>query len=84
MICSLVSTEFAKSRDMRAMRASVVYVPNVCQNFIITCQRAKCVPIFKLGVAMCQFLKLMCQRAKRRASFSTIFQKRIFKILNYG
>ena len=53
--------EFAKSPAVRAIRASVVYVP--------TCPRAN-VP------KACQLLIFTCQRAKRRAIFSTSLAKR--------
>ena len=57
-------------------------VLKLCQFFNLTCQRAKYVPIFETGVPMCQktcqFLELVYQCAKRWASFSTVFQKKIF------
>ena len=78
--------EFAKSSAMRAIRASVIYVP--------TCQRANSVPTSHFyvsacqrankranGPKTCQFFNLACQRdkayqhAKRRA----IFQPRLPK-----
>ena len=66
---------------MRAMRTSVVKVP--------TCQQTKSVPKFHFHVPMCQranvpsakdvsIFKLACKQAKKRAKFSTIFQKKIF------
>ena len=39
--------EFAKSRVMHAIPASVINVPKACQLLIFTCQRAKGVPIFQ-------------------------------------
>ena len=62
------------------LRANVL---KACQLLIFTCQRANKrfnvpygVPVFQLGLPMCQtacqFFNLGCQRAKRRASFSNI------------
>ena len=63
----IAGNEFAKSRAMRAMRASGVYVPT-CQHANVSkaCQRAKGVRIIQLGVPMSQ----------RRPNFSTSLTKR--------
>ena len=49
----------------RGLRANV---PKACQVFIFTCQRAKSVPTYH---KVYQCFNLACQRAKRRANFST-------------
>ena len=75
----MIFNEFAKSRHMRA---SVVYVPRVCQLLIFTCQRAKGMPIFQLGGQTCQKRSIFFSSlpAKRCANSPTIFQKIIFFI----
>ena len=79
--------KFAKSRAMcamRAMGASVVYVPTCQKRVNISFLRANLpinVPTCQKRANMpkkCQFFKLGYQRANRRASFSTIFQNKIF------
>ena len=70
--------KFAKWRAMCAMRlmgASVVYVPTRQKSVNISFLRAN----KRANVPKkCQFLKLGYQRANRRASFSTIFQNKMF------
>ena len=57
--------EFAKSRAMRSIRASVVYVPTCQKHANFSFLRAKSMPIFQLGVPTrqkaCQFFNFACQ-----------------------
>ena len=77
---SFHKNEFAKSLAMHAMRARVVYM-SMCQHANLptshfTCQRAKGVPIFNLAHQRAKRLaNFSTSPAKRRAKFSTIFQK---------
>ena len=59
-------------------------VPNACQLFNLTCQHAKGVPIFQLGVQGAKMgANFSTSPAKRRPSFSTIF-KEIFPFFSYA
>ena len=88
-------SEFAKSRAMRAMLASMVYVPTcqTCQkraNFsflsanvrinVPTCQRAKGVPIIQLGVRTWQRRAIV----PNGVPIFQLFFKRIFQFLNFS
>ena len=71
--------EFAKSRVIRAMRPSVVYVPT-CKarvNFSFLCA------IVPINVPTCQWsANCLTLTAKGRTNFSTIFQKDFSVLLN--
>ena len=73
----LNTQEFAKSRTIRDMRASVVYVPK-CPRANFSFLRAN-VPINVPRV--CQFLNLVCERAKDVPIFQLFF-KRIGKLVH--
>ena len=95
------SFELAKSRTMRAMPASAVYVSTyqkhakflflranvVCQVFNLACQRVKACQSFKLASQRAKKpASFSASSAKRRANFSTIFQKNFsnFEFFNYA
>ena len=77
----------AKSRAMRAIRASVIYVPTrlranvpkTCQLLIFTCQRVnKRASVPKV----CQFFKLACQHGKSRAIFFNFACQKVCQLFN--
>ena len=78
----MTMNEFAKSRAMRVMRGTVVYVPtcplaNVpkASHLIFTCQLAKACQFFNLNVPKnVLFFNFVCQKA---CQILTIFQKNL-------